>query len=67
MPEAPTYRSRGRPAALTGTQLEKVRAAYRDQGTSIAALAREHGVSRVAVRTALADLLPDPKNPADAQ
>lgn len=55
-------RYRGRPAALSGPQLDKVRAAYRDKGTSIAALAREHGVSRVAVRTALADLLPDPRS-----
>jgi putative DNA-invertase from lambdoid prophage Rac len=40
-----------------------VRAAFRD-GTSIAALAREHGVSRGAIRTAVADLLPDqPERP----
>lgn len=56
-------RYRGRPPALTGDQLEEVRAAFRDQGASIAGLAREHGVSRVAVRTALADLLPDPRIP----
>jgi len=33
--------------------LDEVRQAYRD-GTSVAALAREHGVSRVAIRTAVA-------------
>ncbi|GAA1894609.1 hypothetical protein [Streptantibioticus ferralitis] len=60
-------RYRGRHPALTGTKLQEVRAAYRDQGTSIAALAREHGVSRVAVRTALADLLPDQKIPHQQQ
>lgn len=38
--------------------LDQVRRAYRD-GTSIAALARQHGVSRGAIRTAVADLLPD--------
>ncbi len=46
-------RYRGRPPALAGDELETVRAAFRDQGASIAGLAREHGVSRVAVRTAL--------------
>ncbi|TMR93341.1 hypothetical protein EJK15_39815 [Nonomuraea basaltis] len=56
-------RYRGRPPALAGDQLEEVRAAFRDEGASIAGLAREHGVSRVAVRTALADLLPDPRIP----
>jgi putative DNA-invertase from lambdoid prophage Rac len=46
--------------------LEEVRQAYRD-GTSIAALAREHGVSRVAIRTAVADLMPGrPERPAPA-
>lgn len=35
-----------------------VRAAYLE-GRSIAALARDHGVSRGAIRTAVADLLPD--------
>jgi DNA invertase Pin-like site-specific DNA recombinase len=54
---------RGRPPALAGTQLEEVRSAFRDQGASIAALARAHGVSRVAVRTALAELLPDQPTP----
>jgi DNA invertase Pin-like site-specific DNA recombinase len=56
-------RHRGRPPALTGDQLQQVRATFRDKGTSIAGLARQHGVSRVAVRTALADLLPDPRIP----
>lgn len=37
--------------------LDDVRQAFLD-GTSIAALARKHHVSRVAIRTALADLLP---------
>lgn len=56
-------RYRGRPPALAGNQLEQVRSAFRDEGASIAALARAHGVSRAAVRTALADLLPDPPIP----
>lgn len=56
-------RYRGRPPALTGDQLEQVRSAFRAEGASIAGLAREHGVSRVAVRTALADLLPEPRIP----
>jgi DNA invertase Pin-like site-specific DNA recombinase len=51
-------RYRGRPPALTGAQVEEVRSAFRDQGASIAALARAQGVSRAAVRTALAGLLP---------
>ncbi|ASO22441.1 putative DNA-invertase from lambdoid prophage Rac [Actinoalloteichus hoggarensis] len=37
--------------------LEEVRQAFRD-GASVAAMAREHGVSRVAIRTAVADLMP---------
>ncbi|MFC9971134.1 recombinase family protein [Spirillospora sp. NPDC127200] len=53
-------RYRGRPPALTGPQREAVRSTYTEQGASIAALARTHGVSRTAIRTALADLLPDP-------
>jgi DNA invertase Pin-like site-specific DNA recombinase len=57
-------RYRGRPPALTGARLEEVRTAFTDQGTSIAALARAQGVSRAAVRTALADLLPDQPIPA---
>ena len=51
-------RYRGRPPALDGARRTQVRAAFQGQGTSIAALARTHGVSRAAVRTALADLLP---------
>ena len=51
-------RYRGRPPALAGAPAEQARAAYLEQGASIAALARAHGVSRAAVRTALADLLP---------
>jgi len=43
--------------------VDDVRQAYRT-GTSIAALAREHGVSRGAIRTAVADLLPNqPEKP----
>ncbi|MFF8280003.1 resolvase [Streptomyces lateritius] len=41
-------------AAKTG----EVRTAYLE-GRSLAALARDHGVSRGAIRTAVADLLPD--------
>ncbi|WP_319019251.1 recombinase family protein [Microbispora sitophila] len=52
-------RYRGRPPALNGARRDEVRTAFRDEGTSIAALARAHGVSRAVVRTALADLLPD--------
>ncbi|MEU5940947.1 recombinase family protein [Micromonospora sp. NPDC047548] len=45
---------------------DQIRQAYRT-GTSIAALAREHGVSRGAIRTALADLLPNqPDQPTPA-
>jgi DNA invertase Pin-like site-specific DNA recombinase len=45
---------------------EQIRQAYRD-GSSIAALARDHRVSRGAIRTALADLLPNqPERPAPA-
>ncbi|GIH95102.1 recombinase family protein [Planobispora siamensis] len=51
-------RYRGRPPAPAGARREDVRTAFRDEGTSSAALARVHGVSRAAVRTALADLLP---------
>ncbi|MFB4304415.1 recombinase family protein [Actinomadura sp. NTSP31] len=47
----------GRRPALTPDQTTAVRTAYTG-GASIAALAREHGVSRGAIRTALADLLP---------
>ena len=51
-------RYRGRPPALSRAPAEEARTAYLEQGTSIAALARAHGVSRAAVRTALAGLLP---------
>jgi DNA invertase Pin-like site-specific DNA recombinase len=47
---------RPRHAELAAT--DQIRRDYRDGGASIAALAREHRVSRVAIRTALADLLP---------
>jgi DNA invertase Pin-like site-specific DNA recombinase len=56
-------RYRGRPPALDGARRQEARAAYQEQGTSIAARARTHGVSRAAVRTALADLLPDQAQP----
>ncbi|MGK5448845.1 hypothetical protein ACSNOE_15600, partial [Streptomyces radiopugnans] len=48
----------GRRPAVTVDRTEAVRAAYLE-GRSIAALARDHGVSRGAIRTAVADLLPD--------
>jgi DNA invertase Pin-like site-specific DNA recombinase len=48
----------GRRPAVAAAQTADVRAAYLE-GRSIAALARDHGVSRGAIRTALADLLPD--------
>ncbi|MER6007355.1 recombinase family protein [Nonomuraea angiospora] len=57
-------RYRGRPLALTGNDVEVVRSTYTQQGTSMAALARAHGVSRAANRTALSDLLPDRSIPA---
>ncbi|MEV4249998.1 recombinase family protein [Streptosporangium canum] len=50
-------RYRGRPPALAGARLEEVRSAFTDDGISIAALARAHGVSRAAIRTALTGLL----------
>jgi transposase-like protein len=43
---------------VTADKTADVRAAYLE-GRSIAALARDHGVSRGAIRTAVADLLPD--------
>ncbi|MFI6209131.1 resolvase [Streptomyces sp. NPDC051041] len=43
---------------MTADKTADVRAAYLE-GRSIAALARDHGVSRGAIRTAVADLLPD--------
>ncbi|MFG3417996.1 recombinase family protein [Micromonospora sp. NPDC048063] len=42
---------------------DQIRHGYRG-GASIAALAREHGVSRGAIRTAIADLLPNQPGPA---
>lgn len=51
-------RYRGRPPALAGARLEEVRSVFADHGASIAALARAHGVSRAAIRTALTGLLP---------
>jgi DNA invertase Pin-like site-specific DNA recombinase len=56
-------RYRGWPPALTGDKLAEVRATFLDEGASISALARRHGVSRVAVRTALHGLLPDQSAP----
>ncbi|MET8102162.1 recombinase family protein [Streptomyces sp. NPDC005236] len=48
----------GRRPAVAVDKADTVRAAYLE-GRSIAALARDHGVSRGAIRTAVADLLPD--------
>ncbi|WP_329038508.1 recombinase family protein [Streptomyces sp. NBC_01725] len=48
----------GRRPAVAATKAGDVRTAYLE-GRSIAALARDHGVSRGAIRTAVADLLPD--------
>ncbi|MDQ1022703.1 transposase-like protein [Streptomyces umbrinus] len=48
----------GRRPAVATTKTGDVRTAYLE-GRSIAALARDHGVSRGAIRTAVADLLPD--------
>jgi hypothetical protein len=48
----------GRRPAVAADTLDTVRTAYLE-GRSIAALAREHDVSRGAIRTAVADLLPD--------
>lgn len=48
----------GRRPAIRADKTDAVRTAYLD-GRSIAALAREHGVSRGAVRTAVADLMSD--------
>ncbi|MFD9100305.1 recombinase family protein [Streptomyces virginiae] len=48
----------GRRPAVAAAQIGDVRTAYLE-GRSIAALARDHGVSRGAIRTAVADLLPD--------
>ncbi|MET9596017.1 hypothetical protein ABZY45_34575 [Streptomyces sp. NPDC006516] len=48
----------GRRPAVAVDKADTVHAAYLE-GRSIAALARDHGVSRGAIRTAVADLLPD--------
>ena len=48
----------GRRPAVVADKTTDVRTAYLE-GRSIAALARDHGVSRGAIRTAVADLLPD--------
>jgi transposase-like protein len=48
----------GRRPALAADKADTARAAYLE-GRSIAALARDHDVSRGAIRTAVADLLPD--------
>ncbi|MFD4196678.1 recombinase family protein [Amycolatopsis thermoflava] len=62
-------RSGRRPRIAQLGVLDKVRQAYQD-GASIAALARDHCVSRVAIRTAVADLMPGRPEPViseDAQ
>ncbi|MFE9097773.1 recombinase family protein [Streptomyces sp. NPDC007264] len=48
----------GRRPAVPADKTASVRVAYLE-GRSIAALARDHGVSRGAIRTAVADLLPE--------
>ncbi|MEW2489893.1 recombinase family protein [Streptomyces sp. NPDC048411] len=48
----------GRRPAVPADKTDDVRTAYLE-GRSIAALARDHGVSRGAIRTAVADLLPE--------
>lgn len=48
----------GHRPAVTGETIVEARAAYLD-GQTIAALARKHGVSRGAVHTAVADLMPE--------
>ncbi len=52
----------GRRPAVAADKTDDVRTAYLE-GRSIAALARDHGVSRGAIRTAVADLLPDHSPP----
>lgn len=47
----------GRRPVISDEKVIRVRASYQE-GTSIAALAREYGVSRGAVRTAIGDLIP---------
>jgi DNA invertase Pin-like site-specific DNA recombinase len=61
-------RSGRRPRIVQLGVLDDVREAFSTNGASIAALAREHQVSRVAIRTAVADLLPGrpPQEPAAA-
>ncbi|XVQ15496.1 recombinase family protein [Spirillospora sp. CA-255316] len=54
----------GRRPAIPAHKTTAVRTAYLN-GRSIAALAREHGVSRGAVRTAVADLMPNHTATAD--
>ncbi|WP_411138007.1 resolvase [Streptomyces sp. C10] len=55
----PTKGSKGgRRPAVAADKTGIVRTAYLE-GRSIAALARDHGVSRGAIRTAVADLMPD--------
>ncbi|MER6526389.1 recombinase family protein [Streptomyces sp. NPDC001508] len=48
----------GRRPAVAAEKTDAVRTAYLE-GRSIAALARDHGVSRAAIRTAVADLTPE--------
>lgn len=48
----------GRRPTVTGQTIADVHAAHLD-GQTVAGLAREHGVSRGAIRTAVADLLPE--------
>ncbi|WP_329182726.1 hypothetical protein [Actinacidiphila glaucinigra] len=48
----------GRRPTMRAAKTDTVRTAYLE-GRSIAALARAHGVSRGAIRTAVAGLLPD--------
>ncbi len=48
----------GRRPAVAADKTEAVRVAYLE-GRSIAALARDHGVSRGGIRTSVADLMPD--------
>ncbi|WP_128984643.1 recombinase family protein [Streptomyces roseicoloratus] len=55
----------GRRPAVAADKTDDVRTAYLE-GRSIAALARDHRVSRGAIRTAVADLLPDHTSTEDA-
>ncbi|MFG6200548.1 recombinase family protein [Nonomuraea sp. JJY05] len=56
-------RYRGRPPGAGRRPACGGAIAFADRGTSIAALARTHGVSRAAIRTALTGLLPGQPNP----